>query len=162
MLSVISVRDPAIDWEAMTEQEKWEYAETRALEKVKIKPGEQPVIYKLREMPFFLWAGGAVSANRTTVDFSIAFRACLMSVTDLRDKRDPSKYAAGEQELQRPNGEALLDLRTVEDKFEPAIMLEIGAVAYERSLFPSATGRRFPLLPFCREHLERMRFRTAA
>lgn len=146
----VSLRDQAIDWNAMAVDQINRFMETRDLALVTrfIKPAQRPTFYVLREIPneladnYVLGREGEPDLNDPGV-YRRAFKAGLVRVENLRVRDgvilpdfEPAKDTSG-------------ILRDAElGRFGQAERLEVGTVAIQRGFFPPGTEPTFQLPRF--------------
>lgn len=149
LFKVISLRDSAVDWPGMLAaggpDAIREYWETRKFELVQpfIRPGEQPTIYLLREVPNDLaddYVLGAEPDDRDMRMYRRAFKAGLMRVRNLRTR---DGVVLPEFEPARDRQGVMQDRECA--RFGQLQRLEMGSVALQIGFFPPGTEPIFQL-----------------
>ena len=139
-LEVICTFDPAIDTERMTELAMLDYIRSRDRKLLKLKPGEFPTVFKVREISRALMLNYVMANESEAERCKRAFMVGVESVqnvyqddgtridsfrgTDVMDAGSSKVQTFSEMELER---------------FSPAEILEVGTVAYYHSFLPRRT-----------------------
>jgi hypothetical protein len=158
LFKVLSIIDPAIDWErgVVTRKAVEQYHVYRKPEIIEavLKPGAMPTWFYLREIPEELWETFVEVGNDAThkaLRYRRAFQAAVVRVENLVGATGQILGRNFEPASVTSNG-CLLDEEC--RRFAFSERLEIGAVAYQRSFFPPRIGGIFHLPPMLVEQWE--------
>lgn len=156
LFEVIHVRDPAIDWPAVMKSglaQKWiETRDAGLLEPFVIR-GQRPTRYRLREIPNRLMARWVTQANSaldggaTAETYMRAFACSLVGVENM-PMDDGVVHASWAPPVQKESGlfEGVLEDKAM-DLFLVPELIDVGALAYQRSGFRRGTRPTFRLPP---------------
>jgi len=148
---VVSVLDPAIDTERMTQAQMKEYFETRDEAKIApfIKPGAKPTWFHIREIPRRLCSGFVGTPDAHFVRNERAFMAAVTRIQNLHQE-DGSVMAEFEPSRQHDViPEEVLEERGISE----AEIQEVGAVAWTHSFLARRMRRSYPVPLICLEVL---------
>lgn len=145
VIEVVSVYDPAIDVERVTWDEIRKYISERPKNwrsALKFKPGQQPTVYKLKEISRALWFGYVRTAPSDALAAMRAFQCSVVGVQNLRtvDGVSLQDYAPSSA-----NGEPMRDEDL--ERFQFAAIEEIGKVALDHSFLAGRIGSSYQLPP---------------
>lgn len=157
---VVSVMDPAIDTDRMTQADMIAYYEKRDEKLIApfIKPGEKPVWYHVREVPRRLWSSYVAADPSPTVRNERCFLAGVTKVENLPQDDGGTLPAF---ELTKLGGfDVIAEDQLV--RFSPQEVDEIGAVIWTHSFLARKTARIYQVPPTSREVLSMRAFLPAA
>lgn len=156
-IKVVSVLDPAIDRDSMTEDDIAEYASKRDIAKVRFKPGALPTVYNIREVPHTLWEG-YVTAGVNDADRARRCFQCGVEKVENLYMRDGTTLPSYEPTwIQGTKEKVMADESLV--RFSPAEREEIGTVIWFHSFLAPRIDPSYRLPPSCRAILISLNFR---
>lgn len=157
---IVSVNDPAIDTERMPIETMLKYIETRDEKLIApfMRAGEQPTWFHIREIPRrlmtrFVQSASAVPSMRN----EHAFRAGVTVVENVHQDDGPFLTS---WELPRTNDDVVTE-ETLEQRFSPSEVDEIGAVIWNHSFLARRMRRTYQLPHTSREVLSGRAFLPA-
>lgn len=154
----VSVIDPALDTEAITEDDMVRYFQMRdfAIVDGKWKPGQKPTIYHLREVPHDLWESFVMRGENESEQFAYAFRAGVVKAENVYGA-DGVAVALWEPAKKGTNAITAKEA----ERFSPAERAEIGSVVFQHSFLPLRTECIYRLPSSVAAHLARRAFLLA-
>jgi hypothetical protein len=145
----VSTLDPAIDHERMTRKAMAEYVKTRDMKHLMFRPGMEPTVYTLRQVPQDLWLW-VESGDEDAAKFARAFRASLRTVTNMLNEDGTTMGKAPWAPAMDADGTLSNESMGRFDRFE---INEIGGVAFVKSFFGKRTPPTYLLPPLLAGHL---------
>jgi hypothetical protein len=154
LFRVISVLDPALDYERMAEDTLAKYASTRDLAVIEpfLRPGVAPTIYAVREVPHELWESYVMAASN---DSDRARRCFQCGVVNVENMYSEDGFIPGQATLPVIGKSGVMADEALQ-RFSPAEREEIGAVVYYRSFLPRRIARTYRLPRSCAVALEQL------
>jgi len=146
-LEVICSFDPAIDTEAMTQEEMLEYLKTRDRKRLKLKPEPVATVFHVQEAPNSLWEPYVMKGDTEDERAKRAFQVCVSKVTHVY--QDDGTHLPDLTPTGRMGDHTVWTDKEVNARFSPAERLEVGTVAWQHSFLPrrvtTGPGLRLPL-----------------
>lgn len=129
--------DPAIDTKSFTLSVMIDYLKTRDMGLLRFKPGVQPTVFHIREIPHTLWESYVAAPESDAERYRRAFMVGVEMVENVvqQDGVTVSNWRGSEKHESRG---AVMQVMADDDLqlFSPAERQEIGAVAYYHSFLP--------------------------
>ncbi len=152
----VSAGDPAIAREAMTKKQLGDFATTRDMKHLVMKPGARAVTFTLKDIPhreFIRWVNAPDNENEK---YERAFECALKSVDNL-----PNKDGTTMPTWEPPRENDMMSEEAM-SRFPAGVILEIGGVAYRRTFFGQWTTPTYALPPLLAAHLNAQTYLPAA
>lgn len=143
----VSANDPAIDRERMTKKQMHDFATTREMRHLVLKPGAKPITFTLREIPHRDYIRWVNSPDNEHEKYERAFECALASVDNL-----PNKDGTTLPTWAPPRDNDMMSEEAM-SRFPAGVILEIGGVAYRRTFFGQWTTPTYALPPLLAAHL---------